>query len=651
MSLKKVIFSFSFLFFLITSSLFAQKNFTKDAKKAFTEERYFDAIDLFKKAYSQEKSNEEKSNIIYSIAECYRHTLDNAQAEVWYKKAIQANYKDPIAILHLADAIKAQARYPEAIEEYNKYKKLVPNDKRAEVNSKSSELAQKWLSEPTRYAVYPEAQLNSREMDFAPTYADKKYNHLLFTSSRQGSVGSNLDGITGQSFSDIYESTRDKVGKWSTPILLNQEINSKDSEGAAAINKKGSVIYFTRCPEEKNKDLICHIYTAQNKAGAWTEVKMLDLVGDSVTVGHPAISDDETILIFSSDLPGGSGGKDLWYSQMDLSTKVWGKPVNLGNVINTAGDEIYPFIHEDGTLYFSSDGHAGMGAMDIFKADKTSNKSWANPTNMKYPMNSPHDDFGIIFEGKTERGFLTSNREGSMGSDDIYSFVLPPLLYVMQGTITDLANKTPIEGATIKIAGSDGTYFEKKTDSKGNYQFAEKGESRYFQPNVTYNITVIAPGFLNGKGRETTAGLNQSTTFVKDFSLQPMLKEIAMPEVLYEVGKFALREESEDSLDFLYNVLIDNPTILIELSAHTDSRGSNAANKTLSDNRAKACLEYLVSKGIPGERIKAVGYGEERLKITDAQIAKFQSNEEKEAAHQKNRRTVFAVLPGIYQPK
>ncbi len=651
MSLKKVVFSFSLLFFLITSNSFAQKNFTKEAKKAFTEERYFDAIELFKKAYSQEKSNEEKSNIIYSIAECYRHTLDNAQAEVWYKKAIQANYKDPVAILHLADAIKAQARYAEAIDEYSKYKKLVPNDKRADVNSKSSELAQKWMAEPTRYAVYPEAQLNSRDMDFAPTYADKKYNHLIFTSSRQGSVGNNLDGITGQNYSDLYESTRDKVGKWSTPVLLNQEINSKDSEGASAINKKGTVIYFTRCPEEKDKDFICHIYTAQNKAGAWTEVKMLNLTGDSVTVGHPAISDDETILIFSSDLPGGSGGKDLWYSQMDMNTKSWGKPVNLGAVINTVGDEIYPFIHEDGTLYFSSDGHPGMGAMDVFKADKTSNKSWANPSNMKYPMNSPHDDFGIIFEGKTERGFLTSNREGSMGSDDIYSFVLPPLLYVMQGSVTDLANKTPIEGAIIKIAGSDGTYFEKKTDSKGNYQFAEKGETRYFLPNVTYNITVIAPGYLNGKGRETTAGLNQSTTFVKDFALQPMVKEIAMPEVLYEVGKFALRTESQDSLNYLYNILVDNPTILIELSAHTDSRGSNAANKTLSDNRAKACVEYLVSKGIPAERMKAVGYGEERLKITDAQIAKLQSNEEKEAAHQKNRRTVFSVLPGTYQPK
>jgi peptidoglycan-associated lipoprotein len=656
MNLSKIIISLSIVFLVTVRSSYAQKSYTKDAKKAYTEERYFDAIELFKKAYAQEKSNAEKSNIIFKIAECYRQTLDNAQAEVWYKKAIQASYQDPIAVLYLADALKAQGRYPEAVVEYSNYKAAEPKDKRGDIGVKSCEQAQKWVDEPTRYVVYPEAQLNSRAMDFCPTYTDKKYNSLIFTSSREGSVGTNLDGKTGQNFSDLYESTRDKNGKWSTPSLVKGEVNSENSEGASVVNKKGSTIYFTRCPSVKDRDDVCYIYSAQNKADVWTEIKMIDLANDTTTIGHPAISEDESLMIFSSNLQGGQGGLDLWYSLYDKKSSVWGAPVNLGPGINTSGNEVYPFLHDDGTLYFSSDTHHGMGGMDIFKAEKTGNNSWGDVTNMKFPINSPKDDFGIIFEGKSERGFLTSNRDGVMGSDDIFSFVLPPLLFVLQGNVTDLNAKTPIEGAVIKLVGTDGTSVEKKTDNTGFYQYAENGDSRYLLPNTTYTITVTAPDYLNGKGKETTVGVTQSTTFIKDFALQPTrrgtkVEEIPMPEVQYDLGSYTLRPESKDSLDFLYNVLIDNPTIVIELAAHTDSRGSDKANKTLSENRAKSCVEYLISKGIPSDRMKPVGYGESKLKITDAQIAKLKSVEEKEAAHQKNRRTVFSVVRTDYIPK
>lgn len=655
MNLRKALLPLS-LFLLISTFSVAQRGFKKDAIKAFTEERYSDAIELYKKAYAEEKSNAEKSNIIFKIAECYRYSIDNAQAEVWYKKAIQANYSDPIAILYLAEALKAQGRYPEAIVEYNNYKAAAPSDKRGDDGAKSSELAQKWLDEPTRYVVYPEAQLNTKNGDFAPTYADRKYNHLIFSSSREGATGTNLDGRTGQNEYDLFESIRDKNGKWSTPTLVKGEINSEASEGAATVNKKGSLIYFTRCfAPDKKRDNICYIYSAVNKSGAWNEIKLIDFANDTTIIGHPTLSDDESIMVFASNLAGGYGGKDLWYSMFDSKSKMWGTPVNLGSQINTAEDELYPFIHEDGTLYFSSNGHPGMGGMDIYKAVKMGN-NWGDVSNMKYPINSPNEDFGIIFEGKAERGFFSSDRAGSIGSEDIYSFVLPPLLFVLQGNVSDLDSKTPLEGALVKLVGTDGSSVEKKTDNLGFYQFAENGDSRYLLPSVTYSITVSVPDYLNGKGKETTVGVTQSTTFIKDFALQPtkkgkVLAEIPMPEVLYDLGSYTLRPESKDSLDYLYTVLTDNPTIVIELAAHTDSRGSDKANKTLAENRAKSCVDYLISKGIPAERMKPVGYGESKLRITDAQIAKLKSNEEKEAAHQKNRRTVFSVIRTDFVPK
>ncbi|MFN4235356.1 MAG: OmpA family protein [Bacteroidia bacterium] len=632
--------------------ILAQKNFAKDADMAFAGENYFTAIELYKKAYAKEKSKAKKAEILFKIGECYRYTLDHKQAETWYKKAIKAKYADPIATLYIADALKLQGRYEEAIVEYNNYKNLVPGDKRGEDGVKSCEMAKEWVKEPTRYEVAPETQLNSKQFDFSPTYADKKYNTLYFTSSREGSTGKTVDGRIGENFSDIYESKRDKNGKWSTPAILAGDVNTPANEGASAVNKKGNTMYFTRCEYGKNKVFGCAIYQATKQGNAWTNVTLLDLGPDTAKIGHPAISDDESMLIFSSDMQGGMGGKDLWMITYDKKSKTWSKPKNLGSPINTEGDEMFPFIHKDGTLYFASNGHLGMGGLDIFRAEKTGEGTWANVANMRYPINSPADDYGIIFEGEKERGFFTSNREGSMGGDDIWRFNLPPLLFVLQGVITDVDTKKPIPDATIKLIGSDGSVAEVKSDATGFYKFAEKGNERYLNPNTSYSITVSAKDYLNGKGKETTVGLKESTTFVKDFALQTTKKkEIRFPEVLYDLGKYTLRPESEDSLMFLYQTLIDNPTIVIELSAHTDSRGSEKSNQILSENRAKSCVDFLISKGIDPERLVPKGYGETRLLVTDAEIAKLKTVEEKEAAHQKNRRTVFSVIRSDYVPK
>lgn len=656
----------------------AQKNFSKDAVKAFDNYEYFNAIELYKKAYTKAKKKEEKALIIFKTAECYRLIGDNKQAEAWYMKAIKANYADPKAKLYLADAKKAQEKYNEALIEYNNYKKEMPSDPRGEDGAKSCELAQKWKDNPTRYKVENMTLLNSKDPDFAPTYADKKYNKLYFTSMRPGVTGSGIDGGTGENYSDIFETQMDKNGKWSTPVALPEPINTKDNEGLTSVTKKGDMLFFTRCVVEKNKEFNNQLWVATKKGTVWGDQEKLNFCVDSIKYSAPSISSDGLTLFFCArNLPGGQGDNDIYMSKYDKKNKKWGDPINLGTEINTSGNDVNPFIHDDGTLYFSSNGHLGMGGLDIFRAEKKGEDQWGNVTNMKYPINSAGDDFGIVFEGKKERGYLSSNREGTHGADDIWSFVLPPLLFTIEGVVTDCKySKEPIEGVAVKLVGSDGSSVETKTDAAGHYKFAENGSTRYVNPNTSYVITVIAGdakttlaklGFLNSseKAKETTVGVEEAKIFKHDFCIDPIIPEMRFPDVLYLLNKYDLEHPShpKDSLDILYQTLIDNPTIVIELSSHTDYRGSNKDNQKLSENRAKSCVEYLVSKGIPAERMVAKGYGEDhplqvysddgKLMYTLTEIyinkeTKGKSKEEYEALMQKNRRTVFKVLRKDY---
>lgn len=674
--LTKIVAVFSVTLVFSTIAI-AQKNFSKEADKAFSSMEYFNSIELYKKAYTKAKKKEDKANIIFKTAECYRMIGDNKQAEAWYIKAIKANYTDPKAKLYLAEAKKAQEKYNEALIEFNNYKKEVPSDPRGENGAKSCELAQKWKDSPTRYKVENVALINSKDPDFSPMFADKKYNKLYFSSMRPGVIGTSTDPTIGENYSDIFETLMDKNGKWSTPTSVPAPLNTKDNEGLCSMTKKGDMIYFTRCIVEKKVVTLNQLWSAQKKGNAWGDPVKLPFCIDTIKYATPCISADGTTLFFSSNMPGGQGDNDIWYSEYDKKGAKWGAPVNLGPSINSPGNDGYPFLHEDGTLYFASTGHLGMGGFDIFKAEKKGDDTWVNVTNMKYPINSAGDDFGIIFEGKKDRGYLSSNREGTKGEMDIWSFVLPPLLFTIEGVVTDCKFKEVIPGVVIKLVGSDGSSVETKTDSAGYYKFAANGKDRYVNPNTSYVITTQVGneiktqqadrGFLNSsdKVKETTVGVEDAKTFRHDFCLIPIQKEIRFPDVLYDLSSAALRPESQDSLNFLYQTLIDNPTFVIELSSHTDYRGSDAANQKLSEARAKSCVDYLVTKGIPQARLKAKGYGEKRpLEVRSAppenalmytlsetyinQTTKGQSKEEYEALMQKNRRTVFSVLSKDY---
>ncbi len=654
----------------------AQKNFSDDADFAFNNKQYFNAIELYKKAYTKAKKKEEKAVIIYTIAECYRLTGDFKQAEAWYIKAIKAKYTDPLAKLYLADAKKVQEKYNEALIEYTNFQTEAPSDPRGENGIKSCELATKWKENPTRYKVENMTLINSKDPDFCPTYADKKYNKIFFTSMRPGVTGGAFDGSLGEFYSDIFETQMDKNGRWSTAIPLPTPVNTADNEGLTSMTKKGDLLVFTRCLAEKNKNSLNQLWFATKKGSAWNEPEKFWFCTDSNKFAAPSVSAGGTILLFSSDMPGGVGGNDIWLTTYDKKTKKWATPTNLGPDINTTGNDVFPYLHDDGTLYFSSDGHLGMGGLDIFRAEKKGKNEWANVTNLKYPINSAGDDFGIIFEGAKERGYFSSNREGTKGADDIWSFVLPPLLFSANGMVTDCKNKDPLEGVVVKLLGSDGSSVETKTDGDGRYKFAENGTSRFIGANTSYVITTqvdkevvtkkASSGFVNSsaKLKVTTVGVEDAKVFKGlNFCLVPIEKEIRFPDVLYELAKWALTPQAQDSLNFLYQTLIDNPSFVIELSSHTDYRASDQDNQILSEKRAQSCVEYLVSKGIPAERMKAKGYGEKRpLEVRDANGAvlytlteayinkttKGQSKEEYEALMQKNRRTVFSVLSKNY---
>ena len=640
----------------MSSMLLAQYTPTEKAENAFENKAYYDAIDLYKKAYVKEKDPQEKARMIFMIGESYAKILDYEQSEVWFGKAIQAKYSDPIVYYRLAVALQNQGKYKEALRRYNNYFQKVNEDKVAKLDMEACEAAQSWVDNPTKFIVTPEVQLNSPQFDFSANYASKDYQTLVFTSSREASEGSKIDNRSGENYQDIYLTTRDEKGKWSEPAGISELINSKFNEGAACFSDDKKTIYFTRCLEEKDRNLGCDIYYSVFVGEGWTEPVLLELKpagADTVTVGHPSISKDGKTLFFASDMEGGKGGRDIWMVTRANENSLWSKPKNLGSDINTAGDELFPFIHPNGTLYFASNGRRGMGGLDIFKAVPTDINKWGQVENMKYPINSGYNDYSIVFEAENDRGYLTSNRPGTKGQSDIFNFMLPPLVYVLQGNIYDKETQAPVTNAFVRVAGTDGSSFQTMSDDNGGFYFAENGAERYINSDVTYSI-VVSKGedYLVAKDQITTVGLGESTTFIKEFFIQPISDEpIEFPEVQYEFAKWGLLENSKDSLDYLYNILIDNPTIIIELQAHTDSRGSDADNLVLSQKRAQSCVDYLISKGIDKKRLVAHGYGETRLKLTDAQINNMPTQAEKEAAHQKNRRTEFTVLSFDYVPK
>ena len=651
-----------FIVLLVPAEIMAQKkDKTVKARAAYEAGEYAVAADLFKDAYNKVSDKEVKNEIIFLIAECYRITDAPDKAEIRYKQAIQKEYPNPIIYLRYADALRMNEDYEDALEQYKKYKELVPDDHRGADGIQSCELAMEWMKNPTPYNVEAVKFFNSKEKDFSPFFGSDDYQLIYFTSSREEAIGNDMHGATSENFSDIFQSRLDRKGKWSVPVPLDENINSEFEDGTPLLNDDYSRMYFTRCIINKNKNYGCQIYSANASGETWSKADALKIAEDSVVVAHPAITTDELTLYFVSDMAGGLGGKDIWKVTRSNEGDEWSKPENMGPEINTVDDEMFPFMHPDGTLYFSSNGRIGMGGLDIYMAKQEEDGSW-RVENMKYPINSSSDDFGVVFEKETERGFFSSSRKGR-GNDDIYSFVLPPLKFNVIGEVRDDKTDVVLPDASIKSIGSDGITLEATSDQQGLFRFTLK-------PNTDYVFVATKTGYLNGKERETTKGLDKSQDINVIIYLSNIAGtiELSNSNVFYDFARWDLRPEAMVSLDQLIETLNDNPSVTIELMSHTDSRGSDEDNIELSQKRAQSVVDYLIQKGIDPIRLSAKGYGESQPKVitkrmsdqypflranatlTETYINALPNLEQQEIAHQFNRRTEFRVLRTDYIP-
>ncbi len=661
---------FTLFFSLSAYPVFSQSRALRSADDAFNNMQYNVAVNRYKKALSKTKSKPEKEKISFQMAECYRIINNTRRAEAAYRRLAKTKFAEtnPLVFLYLAQAMKSNEKYKDAKTYFDKYTELAPDDPRGPNGSLSCTLAQEWIDNPTKYKVTPEKVLNSKESDFSATYADKLYNTIIFTSTRDAATGKDMDNWTGQNFSDLFISKLDPKGQWSTPVQLEtgNVINTEANEGNPAVNSKFNQMYFTRCSNDKGTLQGCKIMVSRRAGRNWGEPKALELGGDSTTAfGNPSISPDELTLLFSSDLPKGQGGKDIWAATRKTPNENFGRPVNLGPVINSPGDEMFPFMRNDSTMYFSSNGHPGLGGLDIFRST-FSNGEWTKPVNMQVPINSSGDDFGLVFHPEEDKGFFSSNRKGGRGSDDIYAFVNPPVLFTLSGVVKDDNTLQFIQGAVVKLTGSNGTSVEARTDAKGYYNF---GKSQITK-NTTYELLCLKANYFNKKAKETTVGLESSKDFTIDFRLQPIPdKPVLLPDILYDLAKWDLKPQYQDSLQGLIKTLDENETIIIELASHTDSRGTDESNDVLSQKRAESVVNYLIDRGIDPDRLIAKGYGERvprRLAkdvvkdgfqfkagtlLSQSFIDSLPGKPAQEAAYALNRRSEFRIISKDFVPK
>lgn len=641
----------------------SQNDITADADQAFDRGGYFEAAKDYQVAYAKLKGDiEEKGRVCYRIGECYRLSRALPAAEEWYKRAIDLKWSEDHPEVHKSYGIvfMGQGEFDDAVEQFQKFK---ANGGDAELAStfiaSCNSAAESLVMGDSRFVVEPLVMVNSPSFDFAMAFADKRGEEVIFASSRSSSAGSGEDPITGESYMDLFSAEVDRKNKWSIPVPLGNTINSPSNEGGVVLTSDYKTLYFTRCLVDKDNNFPCDIYVASKSGSRWgapEELGILDREAgdDSSQVGQPALSPDDQYLVFVSDMPGGQGGRDLWYVQYDDASGEWGSPTNMGPSINSTGDEFFPHIRKNGDLYFASDRPGGMGGLDILKATWTGEgMGFETPEFMEFPINTASDDFALVYHPKEEKGYLSSDRPESKGKDDIFSFSMPPLEFEYVPYIYDYDTGMPIVGAKVTVTSSDGASVSAMTDDEGG---AEEGGWE-IGAESTYSVDIAMEGYISAGDQFSTVGLSKSTNFIKEYLLREVVtnEDYPMPLVQYEFAKADLvvndMVNSRDSLDYLVDLLDRNPTFVISLEAHTDTRGGVKANELLSQQRAETCVNYLVERGIERARLQPLGRGESMPLISDADIAALATEEEREAAHQMNRRTVFRITSFDYVPE
>ncbi len=633
--------------------------YVKKGDQHFAIGEYFDAAEQYKKAYTNTPAKDRKLRGLRAVklAECYRRINASQKAIAAYNNIIRYNQADSLTHLRLAQQLMKTGNYRLAEKNFAIAIDSLPNSTIAKNGLASAKLAPQWKKNGSAYQVKRENMFNSRRSDYSPMLAGDDNDRLYFSSTRSQTKGDELSGITGTKTADIFFSQKDEKGKWTKPQTIDTELNSAYDEGACAFSPDGRTMYLTQCSSDPSYPRYAVICTSQRADAIWGKSTPLVISKDTLSsFAHPAVSPDGTWLYFTSDMPGGIGGLDIWRIQLGKDGVIGGVE-NLGRPINTEGDEMFPTFRPNGDLYFSSNGHPGMGGLDIFIAKRSADGKNIDIEHPGYPLNSEADDFGMTFEGLKNQGFFSSNRGDARGWDHIFSFYNPEIVQTVTGWVYEKYGYE-LPAAIVYMVGNDGTNL--KLNVKGDGSFTQQ-----IKPGVDYVLLGTCKGYLNHQVQLTVEPTNESCDTVLQFPLASIMAPVLIDNIFYDFDQATLRPESMTSLDELVKLLNENPNVTIELSAHCDYKGSAAYNKQLSQRRAESVVKYLIEKGIAHDRLTPVGYGKDKPKTIKKKVAekypflkaddvlteeyiKSLKPDEQEISNQLNRRTEFRVLRTTY---
>ena len=618
---------------------------------------YYDAATQYKKAYSQTPTKERalRGQRALKMADCYRRINQTQRAMAAYNNAVRYRQADTTAMLYLAQLQLKNGSYKEAERTFRALQDSGMRSPLVRSGLESARMAPKWKQEGSKYTVKRENLFNSRRADYSPMLFGDDYDQLLFSSTRNQAQGDDLSGITGTKNADIFWVQKDEKGRWGKVQTIDSELNTDQDEGACCLTPDEKTMYLTICKTDPSYPRYAQIATSKRADASWGKATVLDITRDTLsTFAHPAVSPDGEWLYFVSDMPGGMGGYDLW--RVQLTQAGLGALENIGAPVNTAGDEMFPTFRPNGDLYFSSNGHPGMGGLDIYIAQPMET-GWTID-HPGVPLNSQGDDFGMTFEGLHNRGFFCSNRGDARGWDHIYSFEKSEVMQTVKGWVYEQEGYE-LPQALVYMVGNDGTNL--KLSVKGDGSFTQE-----INPNVDYVFLGTCKGYLNHKEELRVEPVTKSEEYVLQFPLASITAPVLIENIFYDFDKATLRPESTAALDQLVLLLNENPNVTIELSAHCDYRGPAAYNKALSQRRAEAVVDYLIAHGIARDRLSPVGYGKEKPKtvkkkltekypflkendvLTEEFIKTLKDDEQQETCNQLNRRTEFVVLRTTY---
>lgn len=622
---------------------------------------YNEAAKEYKNAYRKipAKDRAKRAEVAWKMGECYRKSNSPVFAVGAYQNAVRYGYPDSIALFHLAGAQLEKGDYKAAQKSFESFLAVAPDHRMAQVGLQSARQSAEWKKNPGRYIVKKAKELNGQRSDYCPAYVGEDTTMIITTSTRKDATGEDISGITGQECADLFLTKRDEKGRWQKTERIDGDVNSEYEDGACAFTPDGKIMYFTRCASDENYPRYAAIYKSTRSDATWGQAEEVFISNDTLSVyAHPAVSPDGEWLYFTSNMAGGQGGLDIWRMYIGSIKAKEGVLENLGECINTEGDEQFPAFGPMGELFFSSDGYPGMGGLDIFFAVQENDSVW-NINNVGAPVNSNGDDFGITFAPGLYRGYFSSNRGDARGWDHVYSFYLPETVHTLYGWIYEKDGYELTDGI-IYLVGDDGTNSSFGVMKDGSYKVR-------VTPGVEYVMLGTCKGYLNVMHELKTDDVEGTREYQRDFALPSITRPVLVENIFYEFGKAALTAESSTSLNELKELLEQNPNITIELSAHCDFRGSASYNEKLSQARAEAAVAYLVSQGIEKERMTPVGYGEAKPKVvnkklteryaflsegdvlTEEFINNLKDEEQQEICNQLNRRTEFQVLRTTYK--